>query len=75
MDFAATAAAASELAYKATTTEGGSGDSGFLKPLISVRKLIVTVSKAIWQETRERLRRLVSTFWLPARRRRLAGAG
>lgn len=57
IDFAATNAAASELAYRSKGTEGGPNEQDFLRPLISVRKLIATVARSIWFESKQRVSR------------------
>mmetsp|Transcript_4529 Transcript_4529/g.13956 ORF Transcript_4529/g.13956 Transcript_4529/m.13956 type:complete len:535 (+) Transcript_4529:3-1607(+) len=64
IDFAATNAAASELAYRAKGTEGGRNEQDFLRPLISVRKLIVTVARSIWSQSKIKLARWMTRLGL-----------
>jgi hypothetical protein len=57
IDFAATNAAASELAYRAQNQETGRNEQDFLRPIVSVRKLITTVARNIWTETKQKISR------------------
>lgn len=60
IDFAATNAAADELAYRSKGPDEGRNEQDFLRPLISVRKLIVTVARSIWSTSKLRVTRALT---------------
>ncbi|KAJ1633868.1 hypothetical protein T492DRAFT_977734 [Pavlovales sp. CCMP2436] len=67
IDFAATNAAADELAFR--SSPGGGREQDFLEPINSVRKLISTVARSIWTGTKQKVSTLLRNL------SRLLGSG